>query len=151
EDPELHFGDYLQRLGIEIQRTFATSMAGGGVDMICLTGGMSHREEARRFFTDEFDVETIHLDFGDSFPIDLDKEKQEEVSRVGAVAVGLAVKELGGDKVGFDFRKNQFRFERKFERIKYPILCLAIVTFLVFLQGFFILSKEWVGMSRRID
>jgi Tfp pilus assembly PilM family ATPase len=151
DDPQLHFGDYLLRLGIEIQRTFATSILGGGVDMICLTGGMSHREEARRFFTDEFDVETIHLDFGDSFPIDLEKEKQEEVSRVGAVAVGLAMKELGGDRVGFDFRKNQFRFERKFERIKYPILCLAVVTFLVFLQGFFILSKEWVGMSRRID
>jgi hypothetical protein len=131
---EIDYGQYLRRLGLEIQRTFATVSAGSAVELICLTGGMSHREEARRFFTEEFDVETIALDFGDSFPSELAPDAQAELSRVGAVAVGLAMKELGGDRVGFDFRKKEFRFERKFERLKYPILCVAALTFLVFLQ-----------------
>ncbi len=149
--PEIDYGEYLERLGIEIQRTFATAFTTGGVDLVCLTGGMSHREETRRFFTQEFDVETINLDFGDQFPVDIPEETQEEVSRVGAVAVGLAVKELGGDRVGFDFRKNQFRFERKFERVKYPVLALSIIACLVFLQSFFNLYQKSVTMNQLIQ
>ncbi len=147
--PEV-YGDYLRRLGIEIQRTFASSFLRGGIDLICLTGGMSDREEARRFFADEFDVETIPLDFGDSFPMDVPPETQPEVGRVGAVAVGLGLKLLGKDRVGFDFRKNQFRFERKFERVKYPVLAASILLFLFFLQSFYILLNQKVTINEHI-
>jgi len=151
EGPQVDYDEYLQRLGIEIQRTFATTLVTGGVDVICLTGGMSHREEARQFFTREFDVETVNLDFGDQFSMDIPAEAQDDVSRVGAVAVGLAVKELGGDRVGFDFRKNQFRFERKFERMKYPILLLSILLCLLFLQSFYVLYLKHVFYGRQVD
>ncbi len=150
--PEIEFDydEYLERLGIEIQRTFATSMIGGNIDLICLTGGMSQRDEAVRFFSERFDVETIHLDFGDSFAMDVPEEQRGEVSRIGAVAVGLGIKQLGRDRIGFDFRKNRFRFERKFERIKYPVLALAIMTLLVFLHGSFLLWKEMSFLKEKV-
>ena len=140
--PELDYGDYLQRLGIEIQRTFAASFLQAGVDLICMTGGLAQRPEAVRFFEEEFDVETIHLDFGDRFPMDVPAQTQTEASRVGAVAVGLALKGLGQDRIGFEYRKGRFRFERKFERMKYPMLVLGILTFFLFLHGAIILLNK---------
>jgi Tfp pilus assembly PilM family ATPase len=149
-EEEMDFGRYLDRLGIEIQRTFASTFALGGVDLICLTGGLSRQEEARRFFAEGLDVETIALDFGDSFPMDIPEDARPEVSRVGAVAVGLAVKELGGDRIGFDFRKEQFRFERRFERIKFPILALALLVLLFFAHTAFILWQKMVAFDDQV-
>ncbi len=148
-EPEPNYGDYLERLGIELQRTFST--VGTDIELICLTGGMGQREEARRFFATEFDVETIQLDFGDSFPMALPRDVEAKVSQVGAVAVGLGLKGLGIDRVGFDFRKKQFRYEHKFERIKYPLLVLGILTFCVFLQTAVNLMFERERLQWRID
>ncbi len=147
--PELNYGDYLERLGIELQRTFST--VGSEIELICLTGGMGQREEARRYFAAEFDVETIHLDFGDSFPMSLPPDAQAKVGQVGAVAVGLGLKALGVDRVGFDFRKKQFRYEHKFERLKYPLLAVAVLTFCVFAQLVVNFYFEWDRYQWRID
>src|SRR5262245_59021280 len=126
----LNYRDYLERVGIEIQRTFATTKS--QIELICLTGGMGAREEASRYFSEEFDVETIQLDFGDSFPSDVAPELMDDVSKYGAVAVGLGVKELGRDLAGLDFRKGRFRYEHRFSRLKYPILLLSGLCFLFF-------------------
>jgi len=126
------FRAYLERLGIEVQRTLASTRA--QVELICLTGGWSAREEATRYFTEEFDVETIQIDFGDSIETDLDTERMAEVSRFGAVAVGLAVKELGVDRCELDFRKGRFRYEHRFAKLKLPLLVASILCFVFFLQ-----------------
>jgi Tfp pilus assembly PilM family ATPase len=129
--PAFTYQDFLERLGIEIQRTFSTSFS-SPIELIVLTGGMSQRDEARRFFAENYDVETISLDFGDSFQVE-NSVPREDLNRQGAVAVGLAVKELGRDRLGFDFRKNQFRYERRFEKLKFPLLSLSILACALFL------------------
>ena len=144
----LNYRDYLERVGIEIQRTFATSKS--QIELICLTGGMGAREEACRYFSEEFDVETIQLDFGDSFPSDVGPELMGDVSQYGAVAVGLAVKELGRDLAGLEFRKGRFRYEHRFTRLKYPILLLSVLGFLFFLQTAFWSYHEHQYQSQRV-
>ena len=143
------FRGYLERIGIEVQRTLASSRA--QVDLICLTGGMSGRDEAVRYFNEEFDVETIQLDFGDSIESDLDATKMLEVSRFGAVAVGLAVKELGGDRTGLDFRKGRFRYEHRFSKLKLPLLVLSVLCFAFFLQTAFWSYHEYRTLNETAD
>lgn len=149
--PTFDYGDYLQRIALEIQRSLVGVHLESPIELICLTGGMSGREEARRFFTEQFDVETVHLDFGrgDSFQTTLEPEKQSAVGRLGAVAVGLAVKLLGGDRVGLDFRKGRFRYEHRFEKVKIPLLVAATLFFLVSLQLTFWTIQPWKKEKQR--
>ncbi len=151
---ELQYRQFLDHLGLEIQRTFTTSLLESPIDFICLTGGMSAREEARQYFQENFDVETIPLDFGsgDSFEVDsmITDERLAEVNRLGALAVGLAVKELGRDRIGFDFRQNQFRYERRFEKLKFPLLLTAVLLCACFLQGAFDLWNEYRSLDFKV-
>ncbi|HVR73431.1 MAG TPA: pilus assembly protein PilM, partial [Planctomycetota bacterium] len=140
---------YLERIGVEVQRTLATSRI--SVELICLTGGMSGHDEARRYFSEEFDVETIQFDFGDSFATDLDGSDMAEVSQYGAVAVGLAVKELGHDLAALDFRKGRFRYEHRFTRLRFPLLVASALAFAFFLQTAFWSYHEHGRLVSRAD
>ena len=147
------YAEFLRRLGLEIQRTFSTTMF-GQVDLVCLTGGMSHREEARQFFTENFDIDTVKLDFGgsrDNFEIAVDDDQREELNRCGAVALGLATKELGRDGLGLDFRKKHFRYERRFERLKFPLLSLGVMTCALFLFTSFDMLKKWRSRGQELE
>ena len=143
------YRDYLEKIGLEVQRTLATSRS--NVELICLTGGMSAHEEACRYFTEELDVETIQFDFGDSVESDVDGGRTAEVSRYGVVAVGLAVKELGRDQTGLDFRKGRFRYEHRFSRLKYPLLLASCLCFAFFLQTAFWAYHENRRLTERAD
>jgi len=123
---------YLERIGAEIQRTFATTRS--PIEVICLTGGMSAPEEARRYFTEQFEVETVVLDLGGSIQADVAPETLEKVNRHGAVAVGLGLKMLGADKLGLDFRKGKFRFEHRFTRLRLPLLAASVLLVAIFFQ-----------------
>ncbi len=136
-DEEVAYQEYLDRVGVEIQRTLATTQLEAPIDLICLTGGMSRREEAVRYFQESFDLETVRLDFRESLETDLDPDQLDLVASEGAVAVGLAAKGLGKDLVGFDFRKGPYRFEHRLERIRVPLLVCAVICFFVFLQTAF--------------
>jgi hypothetical protein len=143
------YGDYLQRISLEVQRTLASSRS--NVELICLTGGMSARDDACRYLNEAFDVETIQLDFGDSIESDVPASKMEDVSRYGAVAIGLAVKELGRDQTGLDFRKGRFRYEHRFARLKFPLLLAASLLFAFFLQTAFWAYHENRRLTERAD
>ena len=60
-DEEVAYQTYLDRVGVEIQRTLATTQLEVPIDLICLTGVMSRREEAVRYFEESFDLETVRL------------------------------------------------------------------------------------------
>jgi hypothetical protein len=145
---------YLERVALEVQRSLASVPLRSPVDLICLTGGMSGRDETCRFFAAEFDVETVQLDFGapgESFESDLDSEDTERVSQLGAVAVGLALKQLQRDRVGVDFRKGRFRYEHRFERLRYPVLVSSILFFAFFLQATYWKFHEWKLEKARLE
>ncbi len=131
---EFDYGEYLLRVGTEVQRTLITTQLDGGLDLICLTGGMSRGDETKRFFQDEFDVETVDLEFGESLPSSLPPERLRDAGAEAAIAVGLGLKVLGTDRSTLDFRKGQFRFEHRFDRLRFPLLNCAVLAFLAFLQ-----------------
>ncbi len=129
----LDYGDYLERIAIETHRTFATYQLDAPVDLICLTGGHS-RPEARQFFQEEFDVDVVELDFGDALPSDLGHEAAERLGKHGGVALGLAAKGLGHDTSNVDFRKGPYRYERRFEKLRFALLTCSILCFAFFLN-----------------
>jgi hypothetical protein len=136
-DESSDYRTYLERVGVEIQRTLATTQLDAPIQLICLTGGMSRRDEARRYFQETFDIETVRLDFAEALATDLDPGQLDLVATEGAVAVGLAAKGLGKDLVGLDFRKGPYRYEHRLERIRVPLLVCGILCFFVFLQTAF--------------
>jgi hypothetical protein len=133
-DESLDYRAYLDRVGVEIQRTLATTQLDAPIELICLTGGMGRREEARRYFQEAFDIDAVRLDFRGSVQTDLDPAQLDLASAEGAVAVGLAAKGLGMDLVGLDFRKGPYRYEHRLERVRIPLLVASILCFAVFLQ-----------------
>lgn len=145
----LDYREYLERIGIEIQRTFATTKLASPIELICLTGGMGGREDARRYFSEEFDVDAVMMDFGDTLPSDLEPDTMGEVSSEGAVAVGLALKGMEQDRVGIDFRKGAFRYEHRFERLKLPLLLASVLCLVFFLQTAFWSYHEYESQNKR--
>ncbi len=140
---------FLQRLGYEIQRTFATNFIRQPLELICFTGGKGLVHETVQFFTEEFDVETIPLEFGDTFEMDLDQGGRVALNRVGGVALGLALKEMGKDRLSIDFRKDAFRYERHFDKLKYPMLLTGILLCALFLQLVFDNIKQYQSWKSR--
>jgi len=138
---------------MEIQRTFASNLLRNPLDLICLTGGMAQKEEARRFFSEEFDVDTISLDFEDAFEMDVDLDVREDINRLGGVAVGLALRELGFEECRLDFRQDEFRYERHFEKLKRPLMTMGVCLCAMFIVMIFNLIadfKYWGKMQKDI-
>jgi len=152
QDREFDYQEYLERIGVEIQRSLAGMRMDSPIELICLTGGMSDRDEARRFFGEEFDVETVALDFGDHLGVEPTLGvSARRLGSQGAVAVGLGLKAIGQDRLQVDFRKGPYRYEHKFERVKVPLAVAASLLFLVFLQATFWAFHDWKAQSKRYD
>ena len=61
----------------------------------------------------------------------------------------MATKDLGKDRIGFDFRKDQFRYERRFEKLKYPLVLTGILLCAFFLQLVFDLVAQYQFWGQR--
>jgi len=123
--------DFLSRIAIEVGRTFASASAGAPVERLCLCGGLARDPEIRSFFAREFEVETGTLTFEGAVEIAGRSIDREALEAQGAVAVGLALKELGRDDLGFDFRKDDLRYERRFERLWFPLAITGLILFAI--------------------
>ena len=58
--------------------------------------------------------------------------------------LGAALKGLGFDRLGFDFRQEEHAFRRKFERVKGSAVAFAALLLLFF-------GLLWLGVSRRLE
>jgi hypothetical protein len=83
---------------------------------------------------EELGVETVRVDFDGSLATDVEPDTLPSVNQHGAVALGLALKEFGKDAADLDFRKGPYRYEHRFNRLKFPLLLLSVLAFLFFLQ-----------------
>ena len=149
EPAEFNYEEYLARISLEIQRSLAGVSLGSSVERVVITGGMSSREEAAAFFTDEFETETLRLRFDERFEMDPKVAGDPSFHLNGAVAVGLGMRILREDSIGVDYRKDSFRYEHKFERVKIPLLVAAFLVFIFFLQATFWSFHEWKEETKR--
>ncbi|MFP6737782.1 MAG: pilus assembly protein PilM [Planctomycetota bacterium] len=147
---EFNYDDYLARIALEIQRSLAGVTQGSSIEVICLTGGMSSRQGACAFFREEFDTETIRLDFTGSFEVEPKCGSIEPINAQGAVAIGLGMGPFIEDSIGVDYRRGEFRYEHKFERLKTPLIAASLLFFLLFLQLTFWTFRDWKEENARL-
>lgn len=129
----------IHRVFMEIDRTVASVNLGKEVEQICLSGPSVALEGIEALFTEHFELPAVRVDLSEHFGGGPDKKSKEEtsVSLEGGAAIGLALKGLGVDHAGMDFRQEEFAYRGTFARVKRGVACALTLSFaLVFLYAF---------------
>lgn len=122
----------LDKVFLEIDRTLAGTRLEGPLELVVVTGGGSALEGVERVFGEHFQVPCERLDLKGPIPARLSTEQTEAFQVGGATALGLALKGIGYDLVGFDFRKEEFAFQGRYEKAKRGLACTLVLFFLFF-------------------
>ncbi len=127
------------RITGEIRKTLLSHNFGSVLAKIYYTGTGANKDLVRLFASAFGSVPVEKLDLSRIVDVQLDGETREIFLSCGAVATGLALKGNDVDPMGIDFRKNEFRYERKFNKLKRGLactMCLLFVTFFVMAYQF---------------
>lgn len=131
---------FLEKVSRELTRSMGAFAASGRIDSFYVTGGGSRAPEVVQELSERFGVPVEPLDLLENIPHHLVEGEPEDLAAHGAVAIGLALKQLGAETVAVDFRQEEFGFARKFEIIK---LALAVgVSFVFILVFLYFLSLQ---------
>jgi len=126
---------YLHSVFREIDRTVALAQSDEEVDFIILTGASCGLPGIEEMFEEHFEVEARRVvDFGSSVG---GVKGNEPLALGGSVALGLALKGLGVDYGGMDFRQEEYVYQGRFEQLKQGLACALCLAFvLCFLVAF---------------
>ena len=133
-------GDPFDRIVLELERTFASYLLGGTIDHLVVTGGEARPMEAKRRLSEHFDVEANELAL-DRVEASISGTTHDAFCQNGSVSLGLALRGLGIQTTPFELRREEFRFERRFERL---MPSLTLVSMLLAL-----LSLVWMVIEHR--
>lgn len=136
---------FMDRVLRETQRTLPLLGVDARPTCVYLTGGGSAHPNARQRIADQFGCEVLDLPVLAAVQHDLPPSEAETIGRSGAVAIGTALKVLGQDAGGIDFRQEDFRFARRFDQIKSP---LAWAVTFAFLAVFLLFLSEFMRIQR---
>jgi type IV pilus assembly protein PilM len=128
---------FLTRLRRELLRFAAGQSQLGRVEVAWITGGGSLLPGVAGTIEEVFTAPCRPLDVLKSLSHNLDDEQQRTIGPRIAVAVGLALKPLGGIG-GFNFRQEDLAFTKSFDRIKFPLAIASML--LMFLAVVFALK-----------
>jgi type IV pilus assembly protein PilM len=131
--------DYLGKIFLEIDRTVASVVQRRPIELICLTGASCALDAVETIFQEHFEVPCQRIDLAKPFGQKSDKMTKGEVSvsLQGATALGLALKGLGVDAAGMDFRQGEYKFRGKFDSLKKGFACaLCLIFALTFVFAF---------------
>jgi hypothetical protein len=121
----------------EVQRTVFAQNTGSGLGRVYLSGAATEDVTAAALAEALAPAFVEILDLGKIVDIRLEKEAADRFRRFGAAATGLALKGGGIDPMGFNFRKEEFRYERKFDTIKRGLACTMCLVFIaLFLMAY---------------
>lgn len=129
----------IHRVFMEIDRTVASVNLGKEVEQICLSGASCSLEGIEGLFSEHFELPAVRVDLSERFGAAPDKKSKQEasLSLQAGPALGLALKGLGVDHAGMDFRQEEFAFRGTFARVKRGVACALTLSFaLVFLYAF---------------
>jgi Tfp pilus assembly PilM family ATPase len=126
---------YLSGVFREVDKTVALCNSDEAIDFMCLTGASCTLPGIEDMFEDYFEVEVRKVDLTKIYQVG--KGKLADLSMLGAVPLGLALKGLGVDSTGMDFRQEEFLFQGRFEKLKKGLACsLCLVFMMCFLYAF---------------
>lgn len=117
---------FVQRLSREFVRFLASSSIPQTVGAVWITGGASRLAGMVEMLRDVFGVTPRQLDVMAHVKHSLSPEEAETVGPKLAVAIGLALANLGGP-VGFDLRREELAYTRGFDRIKSALAITCMV------------------------
>jgi type IV pilus assembly protein PilM len=120
-------GGFATRLANEIRRSLSSVLLDGKVEAIWLTGSGAAAPGLEAALTAAFDVPVRRFDALEG----VEHKATPEMQAVVAVPIGLALKALGHDPLALDFRQEEFKFARKFDRVKWVLaMGLGLLLFL---------------------
>lgn len=123
----------IHRIFMEIDRTVAAVQLNQEVDQICLSGASCALEGIETIFTEHFEIPAKRMDVASLFG----GAKDKKLALQGGTAVGLALKALGVDHTGMDFRQEEFVYRGTFDLLKKGVACTLTLLFaLTFLYAF---------------
>lgn len=122
---------FARRLAAELRRSLSSVQLEGRVAGIWLTGAASAAPGLERELTHSFQVPVRPLDILH----DVDHKLPPASAASYGTALGLALKGLGHDPLRIDFRQEELRFTRRFDKVRNPLffalaLILVLFTFL---------------------
>lgn len=125
----------LARMRRELMRFLTALPQIAGIERAFVTGGGASLQGVRELLAETFDCQIEDLDVLGRLNHNLPEDEARSIGPRIAVAVGLALSGIGGSG-GFDFRREDLAYRRRFDRIKFPfaIACMLAV-FLPFIYG----------------
>lgn len=122
--------DFLGKIFLEIDRTCAAVAQKRPIELIALTGASCALDGIEKIFEEHFEIPAQRIDLAQRYGIADKKQKGEtSLSLQGATAIGLALKGLGVDAAGMDFRQEEFKFRGKYEGLKKGVACALCLLF----------------------
>ena len=119
--------DLGRRLVTEVRRTLGSIRMEGNLRGIWLTGPASDLPGIEHALATAFGVPVEPLDVLGSCDADVDPAD----ARWMAIPMGLALKALGHDPLGLDFRQEELTFTGRFERLQWPLTIAASLVLLL--------------------
>jgi len=116
---------------------------------VLITGGVSKVKGLSIRLQKALDISTKPLDLKDVFETELSEDDMETLETFGASALGLAILQIEEDPFSIGFRQGEFRYKKKFERLKRPLLVTIILLFILFSAAALNLQNRTARMKRR--
>jgi hypothetical protein len=132
-----------KRILTELHRCILSTRVEREISRVVVTGEGSWIRGLPETLTAELELPVERIDLADIVASDLDTSAMESLSTGGGVALGLALKQLGVDPVGVNFRQESFRYQKAFEQVKIVLSCcvsLVAILFLIILA--FLLERK---------
>ncbi|MEQ8763587.1 MAG: pilus assembly protein PilM [Planctomycetota bacterium] len=120
--------DFSERISREIIRCLASIVDEKPLEIVYLTGGGSLIPGIAEYVQQNIGCPVAPLDILGRVEHPFSEREADEVNAGLAVALGLALKEMGFDSGGVDLRQEDLQYARKFDQIKVP---LAMALFLI--------------------
>ncbi len=134
---------FLNKVCREIDRTVTLARLREPVERIVLTGGDTAMPDMDKFFAERYEIEVEKTSLASYFRAKGKLASQQElIDTVGAAAIGLALKGLGNDAAGFDFRREEFVNQTRFDRLKRGLAATSVLLFVVFFLLAYICKQE---------
>jgi type IV pilus assembly protein PilM len=120
--------EFARRLIGEIRRSLASVQLEGALRSIWLAGPAARTPGIESRLASAFSIPVRQLDALGDAEHDLETSAASYVS----TPIGLALKAIGHDPLRLEFRQEEFRFTRRFERIQTPLLLSLVLALVLF-------------------
>jgi type IV pilus assembly protein PilM len=115
--------EFFDRVSREVTRSLATLKLEQPIEAAFVTGGGSRISGMREALERALGVPVEEADLLAHVPHALPSAAAQDAGVLSPVAAGLALKQLGFDPVGIDFRQEEFRYQKTFDQIRVVLAC----------------------------